>query len=384
MEIAVMILFATLFLAFANGANDNFKGVATLYGSRTLSKRAALIWATVTTLAGSLTAAWFATELAKLFSGKGLVPDTLVGEPAFMLAVLMGAAITVFVAARLGIPISTTHGLVGALVGAGLVATAGQIHGEALIGSYLVPLLASPLIALVLAYALYRLFSSARRAMGIGKQSCICIGERQPVPLPAGMDGTVGISALSAAMPELIIDDAENCALRKVEVYQGRMIGLSVQQLVEGLHILSSGAVSFARGLNDTPKIVGIAMAASFLELPMLTFLAAITMAIGGLLGSLRIADTMSDNITEIQHGRGLVANLVTSFLVLFASKWGVPVSTTHVSCGAIFGIGVGQSNSSSGSSATNWGVVRSIVLAWVATLPLAALFAGLIYLIAV
>lgn len=159
------------------------------------------------------------------------------------------------------------------------------------------------------------------------------------------------------------------------------MIGLELQKLVEWLHILSSGAVSFARGLNDTPKIVGVAMVADLLNLPMLTFLAAISMAIGGVLGSMRIADTMADNITDIQHGRGLAANLVTSFLVLFASKWGVPVSTTHVSCGAIFGIGVGQSCA---ASTTQWRVVRSIVLAWVATLPLAALFAALVYLVAV
>ncbi len=72
--IMLLMIAATLFLAFANGTNDNFKGVATLYGSRTLSQRQALIWATITTMAGSLTAAWLATALMKLFSGKGLVP----------------------------------------------------------------------------------------------------------------------------------------------------------------------------------------------------------------------------------------------------------------------------------------------------------------------
>jgi len=374
MTIAIIILFATLFLAFANGANDNFKGVATLYGSRTLSKRAALIWATVTTLAGSLTAAWFATELAKLFSGKGLVPDALVVDPAFMLAVVLGAAITVFAAARLGIPISTTHGLTGALVGAGLVATAGNIHGSALLNSFLLPLLASPFIAFALAFVFYRLMSAGRKYLGIGKQTCVCIGERAPIPAPDG------VAALTALMPELIVDDKQACAIRNIEIYQGRMIGMDLQKLVEGLHILSGGAVSFARGLNDTPKIVGIAMAASLLELPSLTFLAAAAMAIGGLFGSLRIADTMSDNITDIQHGQGLAANLVTSFLVLFASKWGVPVSTTHVSCGAIFGIGAAHGIS---NPATNWKLVRGIFLAWIATLPLAACFAALVYLLA-
>lgn len=209
MEVTYLILLSTLFLAFANGANDNFKGVATLYGCRTLSKRGALAWATVTTLAGSLTAAWFATKLASLFSGKGLVPDALVGEPSFMLAVLLGAAATVFVTARLGIPISTTHSLLGGLVGAGLVATSGQIHGGALLGSYLTPLLASPLIALAMAYLFYRVLSGSRRQMGIGKQSCICLGERQLSLAPADIVNMTSISARTLPTVDLIIDDTK-------------------------------------------------------------------------------------------------------------------------------------------------------------------------------
>ncbi|RMD91504.1 MAG: inorganic phosphate transporter [Calditrichaeota bacterium] len=86
------------------------------------------------------------------------------------------------------------------------------------------------------------------------------------------------------------------------------------------------------------------------------------------------IAHRMGDRITEIEHGKGLIANLVTSFLVIIASKWGVPVSTTHVTTGTIFGIG-------SGNAATNWTLVRGIVLAWIATLLFAGMLAALICL---
>ena len=86
------LLAATLFLAYANGANDNFKGVATLFGSRTTNYRKALWWATATTFAGSIAAVFLSGQLVQSFSGKGLVPDALVHEPRFLIAVACGAA----------------------------------------------------------------------------------------------------------------------------------------------------------------------------------------------------------------------------------------------------------------------------------------------------
>src|SRR3989338_11292519 len=96
MEWTIFIILATLFVAYTNGANDNFKGVATLFGSGTTDYKKALTWATVTTLAGSITAFFFATNLVKTFKGKGLVPDALIATPEFLLAVPFGARATIF------------------------------------------------------------------------------------------------------------------------------------------------------------------------------------------------------------------------------------------------------------------------------------------------
>src|SRR6476661_6648214 len=109
--LTVCLLFAVCFVAYSNGANDNFKGVASLFGSRICSYRSAIGWATVMTFAGSLAAVFLAQELLKSFSGKGLVPDALTASPGFVLAVALGAGFTVLLATRLGFPISTTHGL---------------------------------------------------------------------------------------------------------------------------------------------------------------------------------------------------------------------------------------------------------------------------------
>ncbi|MES0371164.1 MAG: inorganic phosphate transporter [Mariprofundaceae bacterium] len=369
MEWLLLIFASMLFLAYANGANDNFKGVATLLGSNTLSHRNSLIWATITTLAGSLTAAFFATELARVFSGKGLVPDALITAPEFMLSVMIGAALTVFVAAKAGIPISTTHSLIGGLVGAGFVASGNDLNLDALGQTYIIPLALSPLIAVAVAATLYLILTTIRKRLRINKHSCLCIGERRlDVAVPEGIAPSVVLSTL-----DIVIDEQENCDVKSIELYQGRMLGFGIQRTIDVMHVLSAGAVSFARGLHDTPKIVGVAMAAGALDLHWITFIAAIAMALGGIFQSRKIAKTMSEDITSINHGQGFAANIVTAVMVLFASKWGVPVSTTHVSCGSIFGIGTINGK-------TNWSIVRGIVLAWVLTLPIAAAISAIAY----
>ena len=126
--LGALIFLAVCFLAYSNGANDNFKGVASLFGSRTCGYRTAISWATVATFAGSVAALFLAQTLLKKFSGKGLVPDALIASPQFVLAVAFGAGATVILATLLGFPISTTHGLTGALVGAGLVAASGGVN----------------------------------------------------------------------------------------------------------------------------------------------------------------------------------------------------------------------------------------------------------------
>src|SRR5882724_980786 len=128
----LLLFLAACFLAYSNGANDNFKGVASLYGSRTTNYRTALAWATITTAAGSIASIFLAQSLLKKFSGKGLVPDALTTQPEFLLAVALGAGATVILATVLGFPISTTHGLTGALVGAGMVTGISQVNFSAL------------------------------------------------------------------------------------------------------------------------------------------------------------------------------------------------------------------------------------------------------------
>ena len=159
----ILLLFlATCFLAYSNGANDNFKGVASLFGSKTTGYRAAIWWATVTTFAGSICSIFFAQTLLKKFSGKGLVPDQIVGSEYFLLAVALGAGLTVIIATLAGFPVSTTQGLTGAIVGGGLAAAGTQVNFQSLGNGFVLPLLLSPILALVVAALLYLLLRFLR------------------------------------------------------------------------------------------------------------------------------------------------------------------------------------------------------------------------------
>jgi PiT family inorganic phosphate transporter len=362
------LFFATCFLAYSNGANDNFKGVASLFGCKAASYRTAICWATLTTFAGSITAIFLAQALLHKFSGKGLVPDPIVGSQTFVLAVVIGAALTVIIATRFGFPVSTTHSLIGAITGGGLVAVGGAVNFSALGKGFVLPLLLSPLLAIVLGELLYFIFRSTRLALGITKEWCICVGcEERVIALPQ----PTSILTMRAVRPplSLTVDEMESCE----EHYAGSMLGLSSQHLMDGAHFLSAGVVSFARGLNDAPKIVAMLLLLPALELRWAFFAVAMTMAIGGLIHSRRIAETMSHQITEMNHGQAFSANLATGILVIAASAFGLPVSTTHVSVGSLFGIGIatGQANPR---------VMRNIALSWLVTLPCAALFSAGVY----
>ena len=364
MEFAAFILLAgVLFLSYANGANDNFKGVATLYGSRTAEYRGALWWATATTFAGAVAAFFLATKLAKNFSGSGLVPSELVSNPGFLATVALAAAITVQLATRLGIPISTTHALVGSLVGAGLAGAGGHIAFARLNQTFLVPLIASPFMSLALTIALYPLLRRARRGLGVTRETCLCVGETARPVRVVEQGGQVFFQSSGVA---LTIDQKSQC----MEQYQGTVFGVSAQSVLDRLHFLSAGAVSFARGLNDAPKIFGLLVVAQFIEPNLGVLLVGIMMAVGGLLNARRVAESMSRKITPMNHGQGLTANFVTAGLVIAASRFGLPVSTTHVSVGSLFGLGICTGKA-------RWKMIATILVAWVTTLPLAALIAA-------
>ena len=313
--LTTILFVAVCCVAFTNGANANFKGVASLYGSGTTTLRRALIWGTVTTFAGSVAAVFLAQGLLKKFSGRGIVPDSLVASPEFVSAVAMGAALTSFVATRFGFPVSTTHALVGALLGAGLAGSGADVQFAALGKNFVFPLFFSPAVAVVLGAVTYVTLRAQRLAPD----------SRTP-PLDA-------------------------------------------------MHYLSTGAASFARGLNDTPKMAALLMASPVLGTSWGYLAIALMIVVGGLLDADRVAETLGRKVTSMNPGQGFAASLVTAALVTTASLHSLPVSTTHVSVGSLLGIGAATGQA-------KWRKVGEILLAWITTVPCAAILAALAFLL--
>lgn len=356
----LLLFAAALALAWANGANDSFKGVATLWGSRTTGYRLALAWGLATTAAGALVSILLAQGLLAAFSGKGLVPDGIAADPAFLLAVGAGAALTVALATRLGLPISTTHALIGGLIGAGFAA-GGSVNAARLGGTFLLPLALGPILGFLAARGIYPVLRAARYRLGVQRELCICVGSAEPQPVALAADGSLRLRAGGSA---LVLAEASVCEER----YLGRIAGANAQTLVDRAHFFSAGLVGFARGLNDAPKIAALAVAAALAGVGSgaAVLIVTLAMTLGGLLAARRVAVTMSERIAPLSHGQGFAANAVTATLVGAASFAGLPVSTTHVSCGAIAGVGAA-------GAGARWSVLRRIGAAWLLTLPLAA-----------
>lgn len=363
--ILIILFISACFLAYSNGANDNFKGVATLFGSGTTNYKKAINWATITTLSGSVAAIFLANELVKNFSGKGLVPDELITMPIFAISIAFGAALTVFIATKIGMPISTTHSLVGALFGAGVMAVGSQFNFEKLVSTFLIPLIVSPLMAAIVSFIAYIIFRFFRKQLGVTKKTYFNIREKQIANIASfNMDGTTVLETKTTI---------EAAIQNKIETYEGQLFGMCSQKVLDALHYLSAGIVSFARGLNDTPKIVGLLIIINVIDIQWSMIIIAVIMAIGGLLNAKKVGVTISKKITPMNSGQGFTANLVTGLLVTTASIHGMPVSTTHVSVGAIFGIGTVTKKA-------DRKIIGKILLSWLLTLPIAAIISALLF----
>ncbi len=204
--------------------------------------------------------------------------------------------------------------------------------------------------------------ASSRNSNGVGSEERVLV-----IPQPSSA------IARQTVAPEYSVMFGETTAC--AERYRGSMVGVSTQQVMDGAHFLSAGVVCFARALNDTPKIVAVLLILKTLNVSWGFLAVGAMMTLGGLIQSRKIAETMSKKITAMNHGQGFASNLCTGILVIAASWFGLPVSTTHVAVGSLFGIGLttGKANPK---------VMMGIVLSWIITLPCAALLGAIVYFI--
>ena len=334
------------------------QGRGHLAGAGVARYRAAIAWGTVTTLAGSLASLAVAARLTTLFT-TGIVthPPT----PAFGLAVLGGAVAWVGVATTRRLPVSTTHAIVGALIGAGVV-----LGPEAVAWAALLPRLVTPLLASVGgSYLLSGLINRLPPRL----PECLCVDVAPAWRVEIEAQGAAAAVALPGSLPIVQVRTGTEAECRLHRDGAGLL-----RLTATGTHWLSSGAVGFARGLNDTPKIVALgtfALVPAGLTAGQVALVAALAMAAGSLLMGALVARVLAEEVVPMDQVEGLKANLATALLVGVGANLGLPMSTTHVATGAISGIAGVR------ASRLNRRTLRNLALAWTVTPLVAGLIAA-------
>jgi len=382
--IVLGILLALLF-NFANGLNDAANSIATIVATKALTPLQAVLLAGVFNLLGPLL---FTTAIAATI-GKGIVDPVFI-TPLMILMAMLGAVLWVLITSFFGIPVSSSHALIGGLLGAGMVA-AGQ-------GAIL-----WPPFALIKQTALYAIAGAV-----IGAVAAAAIAHRRedfkpwnvivggligvtviiPLAIATGflkIGGLLAVIVFIVISPMLgflsafVIAILITCIFRN---YPPRRLS----RLFKNLQIFSGSFQAIGHGSNDAQNAMGIITAmllaggliAEFSVPLWVIFASSLAISLGTLLGGWRVIDKMANKITRIRPYQGFSASTAAGGVLSLMTAFGIPVSTTHAATGAIMGVGATR-----GYSAVKWGVVREILIAWILTLPAAAAVSGGCYLIA-
>jgi PiT family inorganic phosphate transporter len=263
------------------------------------------------------------------------------------------------------LPVSTTHALVGALVGPGLLLAPGSVNWQNLPHRVVEPLLLSVVFASSISFVLSLLPTRL--------PECVCVSREDPPSLTALADPVSHVAAAPVAFvhpPRIFTGSVAECAVHGGPT---RTVGLTIN----GAHWVSSGAASFARGLNDTPKIVAVgafALVPAGMTSTQVLLVVAAAMATGSVLGGMPVARRLGEGVVRMSHVDGFHANLTTAVLVGLAANRGLPMSTTHVSTEAVVGT-AGRT-----VSRLNARTLRDFLLAWTITPVFSGAVAAAVY----
>jgi inorganic phosphate transporter, PiT family len=321
----LVVLGLAVLFDYINGFHDTANAIATSVSTRALRPEHAILMSATANFVGALTG----TAVAQTIS-KGLA-DTPSGAPGqtIVAAALVGAIIWNLITWRLGIPSSSSHALIGGLLGAVAASVGTQaIKVDGVVNKVLVPLVLSPILGVVIGFV----------AMVV------------------------------------ILNVFRNANPRRIN------------ERFRRLQVLSAALMAFSHGSNDAQKTMGIMTLAlvaagvlpSNATIPLwVIVLAATAISLGTAAGGWRIIKTMGQRVVKLDPVHGFAAETTAASIIYGASHFGMPVSTTHVISSAIMGVGA-----SDRFSAVRWGVAGNIVIAWILTLPASALAAAIAYVV--
>ncbi len=404
--IVLAILFG-LYMTWGIGANDVANAMGTSVGSGAITVKQAIFIAAIFEFAGAFIAGGSVTKTIR----KGIIdPAPLVGNPEYliygMLAALLAAAIWLMVASARGWPVSTTHSIVGAIVGFAMAGIGMEAVNWGKIGQIVASWVVSPLlgglIALLLMLSIRKLILNAENPFEKAKQwgpvYVFLVGFIVAlVTLFKGLkhlhlELSTTQSFIAAFVFGLIVAFIGKILIERVETddqSDKNFHFASVEKVFTPMMIFTACAMAFAHGSNDVANGIGpLAAVVSIVqhggevtqkaELPLwILILGGGGIVVGLATMGYRVMQTIGTKITELTPTRGYCATLAAATTVVLASKTGLPVSTTHIAVGAVMGVGLAR-----GIGALDLRVIGNIVISWIVTLPAGGILAAIFFFI--
>lgn len=389
------------FMAWGVGANDVANAMATSVGSRAITIKQAIIIAAIFEFAGSYLAGGQVTATIR----KGMMdPAILAGNPDLliygMLASLLAAGIWLLLATRAGWPVSTTHSIVGAIVGFAAVGIGVEAVQWGKITTIVMSWIISPLLAGTLAFLLFKsvqnlIFNSPDPLQSARKYVPVYIFiVGFTIALVTMFKGLKHIGLHLLPWQSYLIAVSVGVVVMFFGIYVIKRMKFdpsadrdfhyaNVEKVFGVLMIVTACSMAFAHGSNDVANAVGpLAAVVSVVNsggmvaqksamAPWILVLGGIGIVIGLIMYGHKVIATVGTNITELTPSRGFAATLAASATVVIASGTGLPISTTHTLVGAVLGVGIAR-----GIAALNMNVVRTIFMSWIVTLPAGAILA--------
>ena len=402
----ILALIFGLYMAWGIGANDVANAMATSVGSKAITVKQAILIAAVFEFLGAFLAGGEVTATIR----KGIIDSDLITDTDVllygMLASLLAAAVWLTIASRFGWPVSTTHSIVGAIVGFTLFAVGFEAVYIGKVGAIAASWVISPVMAGVLSFLLILsvrklIFDrdnpeqAARRYVpiyifltGLMIGMVTFLKGLKHVGLEVGGMAAFGYSVIFAflimCVGIVLIRRIQQASVTEVRAFQYA----NVEKIFAILMVVTACAMAFAHGSNDVANAVGpVAAVISIIDtgevtqkspLPIYVLLiGGVGIVVGLATFGYRVISTVGTKITELTPSRGFAAELAAATTVVLASGTGIPISTTHTLVGAVLGVGLAR-----GISALNLGVIRTIFMSWIITLPAGAVLAIIFYYI--
>ena len=382
------------YMAWSIGSNDVANSMATAVGAKAITFKQAVIIAGVLSLVGAVFVGSHVTDTVR----KGIVSTTGIDNHVLLLgfvASLLAAAIWVTLSTWREMPVSTTHSIVGALMGFGLIVGGTSTVIWSKVGSVVASWIISPVAGCILAFFVFKIIVKTIFAKDNPVAAAKIVG-----PIIFGFTGFLIVSSLFLKTPlsenygftdsdsliiatfvAIIVVLIGMVLLRKIEAKsdEDHAAYSAVEGIFRKLQVGTSCYVAFAHGANDVANAIGpvasiIPLAqgiglGSEVEVPIwLLALGGVGISIGCMTWGRRVMRTVGSRITSLTNTRGFSVDFGAATTVLIASKLGMPISTSHTVVGAVIGVGLAR-----GLEAVDLSVIKKIIVSWVLTLPIAA-----------